>query len=88
MNFDTLALITVNKDGSLDELKLKELVKLVRPDREGNLTLIDFCKSVDSVYKELRLLRASVASKFRMLDRVKPSHFERNLHISPDEIFG
>lgn len=64
LNFDTLALVTVNMDGSLDEPKLKELVKLVRPDREGNLTLLDFCKSVDTVYKELRLLRASVASKF------------------------
>ena len=63
LSFNTIALIAVNNDGSLDEAKLKELVKLMRPDREGHLTLIDFCKSVDTVYKELRLLRASVASK-------------------------
>ena len=42
------------------------MVKLFRPDREGNLTLLDFAKSVDSVYKELRLLRASVANSSRM----------------------
>lgn len=63
LSFNTIALIAVNNDGSLNEAKLKELVKLMRPDREGHLTLLDFCKSVDEVYKELRLLRASVESK-------------------------
>lgn len=63
LSFNTIALIAVNKDGSLDEAKLKELVRLMRPDRESHLTLLDFCKSVDTIYKELHRLRASVASK-------------------------
>jgi small-conductance mechanosensitive channel len=66
LNFDILALIAVEPDGLLNEAKLLEIVKLFRPDREGNLSLIDFVKSVDSVYKELRLLRASVASSSRI----------------------
>jgi hypothetical protein len=51
LNFDILALIAVEPDGLLNEAKLLEIVKLFRPDREGNLSLIDFVKSVDSVYK-------------------------------------
>jgi small-conductance mechanosensitive channel len=36
------------------------LVKLFRPDREGNLTMLDFVKSIDAVYKDFRLLSASI----------------------------
>ena len=35
-------------------------MQIFRPNHKGCLTLVDFCKSVDSLYKELRLLRASV----------------------------
>lgn len=64
--FDTLALTSIQRDGTLDDHKLRELIKVFRPDREGNLTLLDFCKSVDAVYKELRLFRASVANAARV----------------------
>lgn len=37
-----------------------ELVKLFRPDREGNLTMVDFVRSIDSVYRTYRLLIASI----------------------------
>lgn len=56
LQFDTLALLAVQPDGSLDEAKLTDLVRLFRPDREGQLTLLDFAKCVDSCYKDLRLL--------------------------------
>lgn len=51
LSFDVIASIAVGDDGQLDETKVKELIKLFRPDREGNLSLIDFVKSVDAVYK-------------------------------------
>jgi hypothetical protein len=37
-----------------------------RPDREGDLSKLDFVKSVDTIYKEMRLLRASIASSSRV----------------------
>ena len=37
-------------------------VRLLRPDRQGNLSRLDFVKSIDTVYKQLRLLRASIAN--------------------------
>jgi hypothetical protein len=66
LNFDAIASLAVRRNGDLDEVKLKTLIKLFRPERDGTLTLVDFAKSVDSVYKELRLLRASVANSTGM----------------------
>jgi small-conductance mechanosensitive channel len=76
LHFDTLALLAVQPDGSLNVAKLTDLVRLFRPDRDGNLSLLDFAKCIDSCYKELRLLRASVASSSR-IDKA----FERILNI-------
>ena len=42
--------------------KIKSLIRLFRPDRSGELTRLDYTKSIDTVYKELRLLRASIAN--------------------------
>lgn len=60
LNFNVLALVGLLPDGSLVQEQVKDLARVFRPNRSGNLTLVDFCKSVDTVYKELRLLRASV----------------------------
>lgn len=60
LHFETLGLLTVNATGNVDEEKAKELVKVFRPRRDGILTMLDFVKSVDSVYKEFRLLQASI----------------------------
>lgn len=45
LNFETIALIAKNSDGSLDERKIKELIKIFRPDRKGSLSLLEFVKS-------------------------------------------
>lgn len=74
VHFDVIALLGVMKDSNLDQNKLKNLIKLFRPDRDGSIDCIDFVKSVDSVYKELRLLRASVANSSK-IDRAFESIF-------------
>jgi len=66
LSFDVIALLAIQRNGSLDETKVRELIRLFRPDREGNLTLLDFVKSIDAVYKELRLLRASVSNSSKV----------------------
>lgn len=60
LHFDSIAEITVCKDGTLNHQKLKEFVRLFRPNRQGILTVIDFLKSIDAVYKEFRVLQASI----------------------------
>ena len=59
LHFDTLAVLAL-EDGEIDQQKAKDLIKIFRPDREGGLTLLDFVKSTDAVYKEFRLLQASI----------------------------
>mmetsp|Transcript_57467 Transcript_57467/g.140251 ORF Transcript_57467/g.140251 Transcript_57467/m.140251 type:complete len:1224 (-) Transcript_57467:76-3747(-) len=60
LQFFTLALIAVRMDGEIDQLKAKELIRVFRPDRQGKLSVLEFVKSVDTVYKELRFLQASI----------------------------
>lgn len=72
LHFDVIALLGVGRDGELDSEKLKQLIKLFRPDRDGTMRCVDFVKAIDEVYKELRLLRASVANSSK-IDRA----FER-----------
>jgi hypothetical protein len=60
IQFETMALIALDDAGRIDQQKAKDLVKVFRPDRDGVLTLLDFVKSTDSVYKEFRLLQASI----------------------------
>ena len=60
--FDTIAVVALNNNGTMDQEKLKDLVRLFRPNRQGELREVDFLKSIDSLYKEFRLLQASMDS--------------------------
>jgi hypothetical protein len=64
--FETIALLALTVTSEIDQQKAKDLVKLFRPDRQGYLTVLDFVKSVDSVYKEFRLLSASIENSSRI----------------------
>jgi hypothetical protein len=72
LKFDTFAVVALNRKGVLDTEKTKELIRVFRPNRDGSLNVLDFVRSVDSVYKELRLLRATVDSSSK-IDRALES---------------
>ena len=74
LNFETLASIAIQKDGSINQAKTKDLIKVFRPNRDGSLTLLDFVRSIDSVYKEFRLLQASIENSAQ-IDRAFESIF-------------
>jgi hypothetical protein len=76
LHFETLGLIAVGDDGEIDQEKAKDLVKIFRPRRDGVLTMLDFVKSTDKVYKEFRLLHASIQNSSQ-IDRA----FENLLNI-------
>lgn len=62
LDFETIALVATNNDGSVDEGKVMSLIKLFRPARNGKLTKLEFVKSVDNVYRSHRLLLATIAN--------------------------
>lgn len=64
--FETMVRTAVQRDGELDYGKVKSLIRVFRPDRDGSLSLLDFARSIDEVYKELRLLRATIASSSKI----------------------
>lgn len=72
LHFETIARLALREDSSIDQLKAKALVKLFRPGREGELTMLDFVKSIDAVYKEFRMLSATIENSSQ-IDRA----FER-----------
>ena len=47
VTFETIALVALLHDGTIDEPKAKDLVRVFRPNRDGSLSLVDFVKSVD-----------------------------------------
>ena len=67
LDFSTISVLAkADSDGldvdEIDPAKMKDLIRLFRPSRDGKLTMLEFVKSVDTVYKSLRLLRASISN--------------------------
>lgn len=62
LSFDTIAVVAIDKNGVIDQKKMKNLIRIFRPDKEGELSLLDFVRCCDMVYKSLRLLRASISN--------------------------
>ncbi|KAL9186664.1 hypothetical protein ACHAXT_005902 [Thalassiosira profunda] len=60
--FSVISVLAMDENGEFIDSKIKSLIRLFRPDRQGNLSKLDFVKSIDTVYKQLRLLRASIAN--------------------------
>jgi small-conductance mechanosensitive channel len=64
--FETLALLAKDEHGGIDQEKAKELIRVFRPERDGFLGKLEFVKSVDTIYKELRLLTANISNSSQM----------------------
>jgi len=60
--FSILSVLAMDEKDEFIPAKIKSYIRLFRPDRQGNLSRLDFVKSVDTVYKQLRLLRASISN--------------------------
>jgi len=66
LNFDVIATLARRSDDSFNIEFLKDLIALLRPGRDGTITLIEFVKSVDAVYKQARLLSASIKNSHKI----------------------
>ena len=76
INFDVLAIVATNVDGSQDENKLKLIRRLFQPDANNELNLLAFVQSVDNIYKRLRYFRSAMRNA-TVIDR----QLERFLNI-------
>jgi len=60
--FETISIVGLDDYGDLEEAKTKDLVKIFRPGADGKLSMLDFVKSCDAIYREFRTFRAAVAN--------------------------
>ena len=86
LHFNVIAFLATDKDGELDQEKTEQLIQMFRPDRNGGISLLEFVRSVDKVYKELRLLRATVAGSAKIDKVSRQSASEENYNQSAKRI--
>lgn len=72
LSFSVFKILLLEEDGSEDDEKRKALKNLFRPDRNGNLNVLSFVQSCDTIYKKLRYFRASVGNA-SVIDQVLES---------------
>ena len=61
LTFETLCVIAMDPESTeINEAILKDLVTIFRPERDGTVGSVRFIRSIDRVYKDMRLLRASI----------------------------
>ena len=71
LHFDTLSVLASGDDGILDLEKARSLIRLFRPDCDGNITMLNFLKACDKVYRRLRLFRATVVNSNQLDDALE-----------------
>ena len=71
LHFDTIAVLALDSDGKLQKDKTRAMIRLLRPDREGYLTELDFVKSCDHLYRRARMFRASTLTAAQLDDAFK-----------------
>mmetsp|Transcript_57437 Transcript_57437/g.121884 ORF Transcript_57437/g.121884 Transcript_57437/m.121884 type:complete len:1390 (-) Transcript_57437:180-4349(-) len=74
LQFDLIGVLAYNVDGTFDDKKAKSLVRLFRPDKFDEVSLLHFVQSCDGVYKKIRYLCASVGNS-SLIDGVLESIF-------------
>ncbi len=66
LHIDTIMVLAFRADGKLQKDKARALIRLFRPDREGNLTLLDFVRSCDKLYKRLKTFQVSTSNSAQL----------------------
>ena len=62
LSFSVFDYLLLQDDGTEDKNKKKRLVKLFHPNPDGSLQLVSFVQACDTIYRKLRLFRASVGT--------------------------
>ncbi|CAJ1957658.1 unnamed protein product [Cylindrotheca closterium] len=81
VEFETIAASLAVREGHmLNPERVKSLIRVFRPNRDGSLSVLDFAKSVDAVYKEFRLLQASIENSAQ-IDRAFDAIFNTIFYV-------
>ena len=64
--FDVIGALAYKEDGELDEEHAVDLLRVFLPDKDDMVSMLAWVQSVDTVYKELRFLRASLSNSSKI----------------------
>eukprot|EP00537_Pseudo-nitzschia_pungens_P010899 CAMPEP_0172391710 /NCGR_PEP_ID=MMETSP1061-20121228/8053_1 /TAXON_ID=37318 /ORGANISM="Pseudo-nitzschia pungens, Strain cf. pungens" /LENGTH=1098 /DNA_ID=CAMNT_0013122399 /DNA_START=125 /DNA_END=3421 /DNA_ORIENTATION=- len=62
LNFSAFEFLLFGDDGNEDEKKKKRLMNMFHPEPNGDIPLLAFVQACDTLYRKLRLFRASVGN--------------------------
>ncbi len=68
LKFETILAIAIKEDGRYDREKVKALKRLFHPRRNGDITLLDFMKACNDVYKRIKMFRAKTLNSAQLDD--------------------
>lgn len=91
LHFETLMTLAIDKEGKLNKEKARALIRLFRPDRQGHLTLLDFIKSCDAMYKKVKMFRVTTSNAVQLdqaLEKIVNILFYLVLGVIVSMIFG
>jgi small-conductance mechanosensitive channel len=66
LDFDVIAALAYDDDGELNEERAQLFLKVFMPDKDDNITQLAFVQNVDTVYKNLKFLRASIMNSSKI----------------------
>lgn len=62
LSFDVIGALAYTEDGMLDKARAQGLLRMFLPDKDNQVSLTAFVQAVDSVYKQLLFLGASMSN--------------------------
>ena len=71
INFKIIAIIAIDDNGGVDKEEVRSLIAIFRPDREGNINLLKFLQGCDSIYKDIKMLSATIINSTQMDDAIE-----------------
>ena len=71
LHFDIIASLATDAGGYFQEEKANALIRLFRPYCKGDITMLNFVKACDKIYKRLRLFRATVVNSNQLDDALE-----------------
>ena len=73
--YDVIGALAIDDDGDLDEKRAQSLLHVFLPDKDNKLRQLSFVQAIDYIYKDLRMLRASIINSSK-IDSVLEDAFD------------
>ena len=71
VHFSTLSVVALDDEGRIKKEKARSLIRLFRPDRDGNIDMLSFVQACDNIYKDVKMFSATVINSTQLDDAIE-----------------